>query len=470
MHRRSFLRTLTTTSAGLALPAGAAKQTAAPAPKPAKAAVAFLTPEDAGYGAARKVFNSTILTRPPLIACCTTEAGVVQAVTRAAQDGRPMAIKSGGHSFEGFCLSEQGMTLELSGLKSLHLDSKSGILAAGPGCQLGEVNRWLLARGRLLPSGSCATVGLAGLTLGGGYGLFSRKYGLTCDHLESVRLVDASGAVHDSRDEPELLWACRGGGNGHFGVVTEMIFQTRTAPKQLAAFKCRAASLNEARATLLLKTWFEASATLPREAFSAFVLNGKFLTVLLTTTGPANHKGLLQFLKAMESLTGKSTSAKPVPLAAALPRYYGEPGPVAFKNASAGYYQSFADLQPAWPGVLHETLTTPGLIFQVNTLGGAIADGPESAYPHRAYPFLGEWQSYWQSPAQRDRCLAATTKVRKTLAKHGITRHYANYPDEGFADWPTAYYGAANYARLQALKKRIDPANRFRHAQSVRPD
>ena len=467
MHRRSFLHALATTSAGLALPAAAVQRSSAPVPKTIAPPVRFLAPAHSGYDAARKVFNSTVLTRPPLIACCTTEAGVKQAVARASAEGLSISIKSGGHSFEGFCLSENGMTVELAGLKSLHLDNKTGLLAAGPGCQLGEVNRWLLARGRLLPSGSCATVGLAGLTLGGGYGLFSRRYGLTCDHLESVRLVDADGQVHDSRDEPELLWACRGGGNGHFGVVTEMIFRTRTAPKQLAAFKCRAASLNETRATLLLKTWFEASATLPREAFSAFVLNGTFLTVLVTTTGPANHKGLVQFLKAMEGVTGQSSSAKPVPLAAALPRYYGEPGPVAFKNASGGYYQSFADLQPALPGVLHEVLTTPGLIFQVNTLGGAIIEGPPSAYPHRNQLFLGEWQSYWQSPAQRERCLAATTRVRKTLAKHGISRHYANYPDKGFSDWPNAYYGEANYARLQALKRQIDPGNRFRHDQSV---
>ncbi len=459
MHRRQFLRSFTTAAAAVAVPTYGYGKSAQE--------VAYLTPSDAGYEAARAVFNSTILTRPPLIARCGTEAGVVQAIRRAAEEKLPLAIKSGGHSFEGFCLSGDGMTVEISQLKAMHLDAKTGLLTAGPGCQLAELNNWLLERKRFLPSGSCATVGLSGLTLGGGYGLFARKFGLTCDHLEAVRMVDANGEVHDSRTEPELLWACRGGGNGHFGVVTELTLRTRPAPQMLAAFKFRVFKLDEAKATSILKTWFEEAATLPNEAFSAFVINGRFLTILVTTTGSTEHKGLRSFLKALGSITDKSTNAKPVSLREALPRYYGEKGPTAFKNASAGYYKGFSDLQSALPGVLNEVFTTPGLVFQINTLGGAIADGPDSAYPHRDYAFLGEWQAYWDHESRREICVSATTRIREHLASHGITRHYANYPDKGFKNWAVAYYGAENYRRLQGLKKQIDPKNVFRHAQSV---
>ena len=168
----------------------------------------------------------------------------------------------------------------------------------------------------------------------------------------------------------------------------------------------------------------------------------------------------------MSGLGMKATSARPVSLAAALPRYYGETGPIAFKNASAGYYESFEHLAPALPGVFHEVFHNAGLIFQVNTLGGAIARGPESAYPHRQYPWLGEWQAYWQQESQREKLTAAAGRVRQHLATAGISRHYANYPDLAFKDWPQAYYGAG-YARLQKLKRQLDPANRIRHAQSV---
>lgn len=460
MHRRHFLKSVTAAAAYGVQSVWAANSKSA--------GLELLQPKDPGYAEARQVFNSTILARPAFIARCSTESDVIEAIQFAAKEQLPVSIKSGGHSFEGFCLSQDGLTVEISRMKAMQLDKKSGVLTAGPGCQLAELNLWLMDRNRILPSGSCATVGLSGLTLGGGYGLFARKFGLTCDHLQHVRMVDANGEVHDSRDERELLWACRGGGNGHFGVVTEFSLQTRYEPTALAAFKFRVFKLDETRATTLLKTWFEASEVLPREAFSAFVINGRFLSILVTTFGSTEHKGLKSFLKILRGVTDKATNAKPLPLRQALPRYYGEKGPVAFKNASAGFYKGFGDLKPALPGILQETFSTPGIVFQVNTLGGAIAEGPDSAYPHRDYPFLGEWQAYWDQESRRESCVAAAGRIREILAENGVTRHYANYPSKEFKHWQTSYYGAENYRRLQLLKKQIDPKNRFRHPQSVK--
>lgn len=456
--RRSFLHT--------ALGAGAFALRPAFAAAP-PAAVTWLTPQDKAYAAARRPYNSTITTQPLMIARCLREDGVVQAIARAAAEGKGVAVKSGGHSFEGFGLNDDGLVVDVSQMNRVVLDKESGIVTAGPGCLLGKMNQTLLAQGRLLPSGSCASVGLAGLVLGGGYGLFARQFGLTCDHLESLRLVDGEGNVRDSREEPELLWACRGGGNGHFGIVTEFRLRTHAAPSRLHAFRFRLARLDAIRAKELLEAWFAATAALPENAFCAFVLNGNFLSVLLTTTGSPENKGVAALRKRLTGLGMKPTVSKAVPLAAALPRYYGNAGPIAFKNASGGYYESFAHLAPALPGVLEETLHTPGLIFQVNTLGGAIARGPDGAYPHRRFPWLGEWQAYWEHESQREKLLAATARVRAHLAAGGITRHYANYPDKAFKDWPKAYYDAG-YARLQALKKKLDPANRVRHPQSVR--
>ena len=131
----------------------------------------------------------------------------------------------------------------------MRLDAATGLLTAGAGCRLRDVNRFLLAKGRFLPAGSCATVGLAGLTLGGGYGMFARKWGLTCDHLRSLRMVDGTGAVRDSAAEPDLLWAARGGGNGHFGIVTQLTLQTRVVPRAFSSWKFRAYRLTQARAT-----------------------------------------------------------------------------------------------------------------------------------------------------------------------------------------------------------------------------
>ena len=276
--RRTFLRT--SASAGAALFAealgarepdrrpSAASPLETPSPRQTED-VLFLSPKDTGFAAARQPYNAGILLRPNLIAMCATEAGAQKALQRARDENWPVAVKSGGHSFEGFSLNDDGLVINVSPMRDLHLDTRSGLLTAGAGCRLRDVNQYLLPQGRFLPAGSCATVGLAGLTLGGGYGMFARKFGLTCDHLRSLRLVDGTGSIHDSADTPDLLWAARGGGNGHFGVVTQLTLQTRPVPKAFSSWKFRAYHLDEAHATTLLAGWFEATAALPDDAFSA---------------------------------------------------------------------------------------------------------------------------------------------------------------------------------------------------------
>jgi FAD/FMN-containing dehydrogenase len=467
--RRIFLRTSAGATAALLInPLSRNRTEAALNREVAIADVEFLTSEHPKYAGAREVYNAGISTKPLLIALCASEVGVQQALQRAEKEKWPVAVKAGGHSFEGFCLNDDGLVVNVSPLREMHLDPKTGIFIAGAGCRLAEVNDFLLAKGRFLPAGSCATVGLAGLTLGGGYGMFARKWGLTCDHLRTVRMVDGAGKVRDSHDEPELLWACRGGGTGHFGIVTQLTLQTRSAPKAFSAWKFRAYRLKTADATKLLEVWFNASAALPNDAFSAWIMNGSQVTILLTTIGSREQKAVSGFRSVIGKMTNRNTSAGPSPLTKSLRWYYGDRGPVFFKNASAGYYNGMTDIAAALPGIFEEVLTVPGLVFQINTLGGAIANGPDGAYPHRAFPFLGESQAYWDSPRHAAMLQQAIARIREHIAAAGITRHYANYPDLAFKDWPTAYYGEENYRRLQSLKRVYDPDNRIRHPQSVR--
>jgi hypothetical protein len=125
---------------------------------------------------------------------------------------------------------------------------------------------------------------------------------------------------------------------------------------------------------------------------------------------------------------------------------------VSFKNTSAGYYKGMVDLKGALTGIFKEVLTMPGLVFQINTLGGAIANGPDGAYTHRAYPYLGEAQAYWKNADRAADLQAAIGRIRDHIAQARIDRHYANYPDIAFHDWPVAYYGRKNYESLQSLK------------------
>jgi FAD/FMN-containing dehydrogenase len=472
--RRTFLRT--SLSAGAALFAealGAREPKHGEAPAPAAAPhqtedVILLSPTDSAYAAARQVYNAGILLRPNVIASCTTETGVQKALEKARAEKWPVAVKSGGHSFEGFSLNDDGLVINVSPMNSLHLDPHTGLLTAGAGCRLRDVNQYLLPQGRFLPAGSCATVGLAGLTLGGGYGMFARKWGLTCDHLRALRMIDGLGTVRDSASDPDLLWAARGGGNGHFGVVTQLTLQTRPVPRAFSSWKFRAYHLDETRASALLASWFDATAALPDDAFSAWIMNGSQVTILLTTIGSSTEKGVTAFRKQLTAQTNKASAAPVVPLTKSMPWYYGGPGPEYFKNTSAGFYRGMEDIRGALPGIFFEVLTKPGLVFQINTMGGAIARGEDGAYPHRAWSYLGEAQAYWDSPFRASTLRAAIGRIRDHIAQAGVTGHYANYPDLAFEDWPTAYYGRENYQRLQTLKQRYDPENHIRHPQSVR--
>src|SRR5262249_2564642 len=222
MHtRRSFLRTsLAATTAILTDVSSIVGKERPAISKSASDAyvdgVRFITPESPDFAAARQVYNAGIVTQPKLIASCISEIGVRRAIERAKAENWPIAVKAGGHSFEGFSLNDDGLVVSVSPMREMQLDPKTGIFTAGAGCRLEEVNKFLLAKGRFLPAGSCRTVGLAGLTLGGGYGMFARKWGLTCDHLRRIKMVDGAGIIQDSNEEPDLLWSSRGGGKRPF--------------------------------------------------------------------------------------------------------------------------------------------------------------------------------------------------------------------------------------------------------------
>lgn len=183
------------------------------------------------YNAARQVFNRSIQKYPVTIRYCTDETSVADAIQTARNAGRSIRVRSGGHNYEGFSVGNSAAVIDVSCMDSFSLDKAAGTVTAGPGvmnCTLYEV---LGSYGYPFPSGTCPTVAVAGLTQGGGWGLSSRMFGLSCDSLISATLIDACGRRHvaDNRCEPELFFALRGGGGGNFGVTTSLTY--RLPPK-----------------------------------------------------------------------------------------------------------------------------------------------------------------------------------------------------------------------------------------------
>lgn len=425
----------------------------------------------AEYAKYRQPFNKRIKLSPKIIAVCLNEKGVQEAVHYAQYYKLPVAIKSGGHSFEGFCLNDDGLVIELSQMKAMNYDEATGVFTAQPGCKLGQVYEYLYQFQKLIPAGSCGGVGIAGLTLGGGYGFFSREFGLTCDNLLGTRMVDAKSRIHQSINDKELLWACRGGGNGNFGVITEFQFKTHPAPEHFTSYRFKFYQLDPQKSTVIAEHWFHIMKTLPNSCYSAFVLGHKTLTVLVTDTQDTPSAPVTLVLDQLKSIANKTFPPAKQPFLQALKRYEGRPDPLNFKNVSGGYYKDFADLKAVFAQAHTLVRQQRGALFQINTLGGAInnpAKEATAAYSHREMLFLGEIQVYWEEDTMEAQAIASIQALQTLLRKHGINRHYRNYPDIDITNWQQAYYGK-NYARLQTLKTRFDPANVFRHPQSISP-
>lgn len=455
-HRRAFIKQALAVATGSIL---------LPLPSYARSVVlpeglTLYFPESEDYERLNKPYNSDLNFTPVAIAACRSEEDVVAAIHYARENKLKPSIKSGGHSFIGSSFNDGGLIIDVSQIKIKSYHAATDTFVAGPGLKLSEMYSYLLANGRLLPSGSCGGVGLSGLTLGGGYGFFARQYGLTCDYLKSVRIVTANGEVISSDDDPDLLWACRGGGNGHFGVITSMEFSTVKAPPVFTTQKFRAHGLTPKRAAQLMKDWFKVTSQLPNPIFSAFILNGKSLTMVISST--YSHKGPA-FQKAKSALLDLGTKTRGVysaSTAKVIKTYSGRADPLPFRNMSAGFYKGFQDIHMIAEQICKETMDHPGVIFQINTVGGAISKkgSASSAYPHREYSFLGELQAYWQSEAQKKKIMPGVDRIRQLLKE--IPHHYANYPDPKLKEPAKAYYGG-NLERLRAMKQKIDPDGFF---------
>ena len=430
--------------------------------------VSYYKKGDAEYELLRKGFNKRIEEFPLIIALCKNTTGVSEAVKYAVQNNLPVAIKSGGHCMEGFSCNNGGMVINLSLLNKIEwLDGET--INVGPGCTISNLYDEILPKKKIIPGGSCGGVGVGGLVLGGGYGLLARRYGLSCDSLIGITMVDGTGAIRNSADDKDLLWACKGGGNGNFGVITELKFKLHKAPVSLQGFRFKSHKVDTTKARSILQKWFEVTEKLPTSCFSAFVLNKTTVYILLTNS--AKHSNdVQQVVDTISAITEKTTKTKPQAIASALKVFYGRPLPQNFKNASAGLYKNFADIEKCIDKVIGTVVVTPGMIYQVNTLGGNIQNiefENTSAFPHRAFPYFSELQTYWETEKQGTRLMEKFETVQNLFNSNGIKTQYRNYPDINFKNWEGLYYGD-NYAKLQQVKNKYDPHNIIRHEQSIK--
>jgi len=447
--RRTFLQGTALTVAGLGMGAGTATADTNWAKLRKRLGNRLVLPQDSGYDQLRLPFNSLYThRRPAAIARCVRPEDVQACLDFASHERIPIAARSGKHSYAGYSVPENGLVVDLGGLSEVRVRGSSA--QVGAGARLIDVYEGVGAAGQALPAGSCGTVGIGGLTLGGGIGVIGRKYGLTCDHLTSARIVTPDGCLRtvNAHQEPDLFWALRGGGGGNFGIVTSFTFRTDPAPN-LALFSLQ----YPAGATAdVFDAWQEWIATTPDELWSGCGISatGGPSTIGFDGTYAGPAKDLHRLLDRMPS--GGTRTVREMTYLEAM-RFFA--GPPDFPGEA--FVASSRMLYRRVPGTRIADLVDGERdgFLQLDSWGGALSRvAPDAtAFPHRDAKMSAQTYVFVRNRTEAEaRALLATWRDGLGAGNTG----YVNYIDPEMPDWPTAYYGR-NLARLRRVARRYDP-------------
>ncbi|MFL6662226.1 MAG: FAD-binding oxidoreductase [Rhizobacter sp.] len=441
---------------------------------------AVLGLDDAAYDETRKIWNAMIDRRPALIARCTGIADVVQAVRFARTHRLLSSVRSGGHNIAGLAVPEAGLMIDLSLLRGVWVDAAARTARCQAGCTLADVDRETQLHGLAAVLGFVSTTGIAGLTVGGGFGYLTRSQGWTCDTLVSMDVVTADGAlVRASADEnAELFWALRGGG-GNFGIVTSFEYRLfPVGPEILGG----AIAWRGDEAVQVLDAYRELSAAAPRELTSVAVLrrappapwlpkevHGQFIVaVFVCHTGrPEDGEALVAALRKVGNPVADIVTRRPYTqmqslLDATQPkgrRYYWK-----------SHYLPAVDRRMVELAAAHAgRIVSPHSAILIFQIGGALNELPAAHSPagNRDATYVLNIAASWEKPEEdashvqwaRD-CFQAT----KACSTGGVYVNFLTEEEDG--DRIAAAYGAG-LERLGALKRKLDPEGLFRHTKAV---
>ncbi|MFI1401146.1 FAD-binding oxidoreductase [Streptomyces sp. NPDC020681] len=446
----------------------------------------IIGPGHADYDDARVVWNGMIDKRPGLILRCTSTEDVVAAVNGARENGLPPAIRCGGHSVSGKALSDGGLTIDLSGMRSVSVDTERKLVHVGGGCLLGDVDEATAPHGLVVPAGVVSKTGVAGLALGGGIGWFSRKHGLTCDQFVSLEIVLASGEVIEvsATDHPDLFWALKGGG-GNFGVVTRFTFAAHEFGPMIRTGMSLYRPEDAAEA---LRAYASIVPTLPRTIgwhaalkhdmpalpYVPQELAGERLLMMFSMwLGDAEDPAGAEFVERLGAVGRPCLqTTKVMPFAAgmqkALDPEFAEGHRYYTKEAHVTELSGVAidTLVDFWKDMPME-----GEVAIIG-LGGAIGDVPEeaTAFSNRGYLLWLNFAMKWDESAHDRDYIARTRKIVRALEPWVGKGVYVNMLNFDEMDRVVeAFGGPEKYERLGRIKAQYDPENFFRINYNIVP-
>jgi len=439
-------------------------------------------PGEARYDEARTLWNAMIDKRPAAVVSAAGASDVIQTVRLAAEHGLLLSVRGGGHNIAGNAVCDGGLMLDLSRMTSVRVDTKARTVRVEPGARLSDLDRETQAFGLATPVGINSTTGVAGLTLGGGFGWLSRKFGLTVDNLLSADVVTAAGELvrASESDHPDLFWAIRGGG-GNFGVVTSFELALHpVGPQVIAGLIVHPFSA----AKEVLREYRRLVAAAPDELCCWAVMRKAPPLPFLPPEVHGTEVLVLALCHAGDLASGEK--------AAAPFRAVGKPiadvvGPSPFAGwqtafdplltpGERNYWKShdFIEITDDLIEVLLRAvreLPSPQCEIFIGNLGGAINRIPAdaTAYPHRNVNFVMNVHTRWSSPSEDKTCVAWARALYDAAAPFATGGVYVNFmPDDEAKRVETGAYGG-NYARLAKIKAKYDPRNLFRMNQNVAP-
>jgi FAD/FMN-containing dehydrogenase len=441
-----------------------------------------LTPDSPGYDAARTLWNAMIDRRPGAIARCFTADDVAQAVRFAAERNLVIAVRGGGHNVAGLACCDGGLMIDLSPMKTVRVDPERRTARVEAGATLGAVDQETQRHGLATPLGINSTTGVAGLTLGGGFGWLSRRFGLTIDNLASADVVTAGGdriTASDS-ENADLFWAIRGGG-GNFGVVTSFEFRLHdvgpevfsglivhplVAARDVLGF-CREYMKH---APDELTCWFVMRLAPPLPTIPAEVHGTPILALAVCHCGAlADGERLAKPIREFGRSVADMMAPHPYaawqtaldPLLAPGARNYWKSN--EFTEVTDGLIDMLVDHALRLPDPQTEIA-----VAQLGRAVGRVASDA-TAYGHRDGQYVMNAHGRWADPAKDEACIEWARGLYRATLPHATGSVYVNFMTEEEGDRVKAAYGA-NYPRLAALKKKYDPNNVFRMNQNIRPD
>ncbi len=443
----------------------------------------LIEPGDPLYDEARRIWNGMIDLHPRAIVRAGSVADIDPVLAAARLTGLPLAVRGGGHNIAGHSTVEDGLVLDLGGLRGVRVDARHRLVTVEPGATLADVDKATVGHGLAVPLGVISGTGVAGLTLGGGVGWLTRSDGLSLDNLVAVEVVTAAGehVRAGEQENPELFWGVRGGG-GNFGVVSSFTFRARPLPVAVLGGNFFYRRPQWKAALRAVDRW---AADLP-DAMNPIV---SFL-VLPEEFGLGEEPWMVVGFAWADEDDGRGLELVER-LRAAAPPDEEEVGPAdwiewqsamdaLFPRGSRGYFKnlSFSRLDDHVIDVLvgfASEITWQGTGIDLHVMGGAFARVPEeaTAFPNRSARYWFNIYGFWQDPGEDARLSAFARRAHALLQPFAEAGEYVNFMGvEAGLDARQAArqtYGPDALARLVALKDRYDPLNLFRRNHNILP-